>query len=764
MDKAAAIRNAQKYLAKGQLDKAITEWESVASTFPEGNTFNYLGDLYLKQGQKDKALVTYHKAAKVYMDEGFTLKALAIYKKVLNVNRNDPDALIALGELSEQKSITTDAIKYYLQAADVLSKDNKKPELMAVYNKIVRLAPSNLNLRLKIAEIFSKEGFTHEAANEYFMIGSMLLDAKKLDAAREYLMKSLEIRPSNRATLLALSRLSEEKGDLAQAENYVHIAIERTGEEPELLLRNAHILLLRGQMDGAVAEIQKVVRNNPGNIEARRELASLYEQAGQLDKAWEQHRTIIDSLVDTGATDEAIAILSSFREFDPVSNGRRLATLFRLSGQEEAAVGELTALYEMYMAEGATDEALAVMKEAFEIQPYNSELKEKITALDASSALEEEPALDASMSGMPSVELPGAAEGGLGEEVAAPARPRAGEDEKPVEVQLAEADTFLKFGLFGDARKVLEKLRISSPENVEVHVKLKDLYLETNDGEQAITECLILSTLASRRKDAAGSRAFLVEACRIDPADPRLDGRATDDIRDEARREAGPATGDMEPPAIGVPSAGEEYEDFTLDSLIEASKVEVPDEEQQRGDYNDDVFDIFNEFKKGLAKEIAIEDAETHYNLGIAYKEMGLIDDSIKEFQTSRADPDYAVQSFTMLGICFKEKGLLPLAVEAFKSALKRVAATDDTVWSIKYDLAEVHEGNNNLADALGLFTEVYGWNSKYRDVAAKVTALSASVKSGGPPPPPAGGNSKGKEEAQPQEKAKEKRSRVSYI
>ena len=159
MDKAAAIKNAQKFLAKGQIDKAIAEWEGVAANYPEGNTFNYLGDLYLKKANKEKAMETYHKAARVYMDEGFQLKALALYKKILNVNRSDAGALIALGELSEGKSITTDAIKYGETVAISVSSGQGKWYLQS------RSAATGISL-----------GWSNEPVYEWKIVGGSLSD------------------------------------------------------------------------------------------------------------------------------------------------------------------------------------------------------------------------------------------------------------------------------------------------------------------------------------------------------------------------------------------------------------------------------------------------------------------------------------------------------------------------------------------------------------------------------------------------------------
>jgi tetratricopeptide (TPR) repeat protein len=183
----------------------------------------------------------------------------------------------------------------------------------------------------------------------------------------------------------------------------------------------------------------------------------------------------------------------------------------------------------------------------------------------------------------------------------------------------------------------------------------------------------------------------------------------------------------------------------TEGEIIEAEEIAEPA-------LDSDVMDIFNEFKKELEKELEEEleeeDYETHYNLGIAYKEMGLIDDAIREFQTSRKNPKRFVPSSNMLGVCYMEKGLYPLAVDVLKDAVEKMEDRGESYWAMKYDLAKAYENDGNLKKALDLYTEVYGWNSKFRSVSDKIENLMAKVLEG----------DDGKK------KPKDRKDRVSYL
>ena len=117
---------------------------------------------------------------------------------------------------------------------------------------------------------------------------------------------------------------------------------------------------------------------------------------------------------------------------------------------------------------------------------------------------------------------------------------------------------------------------------------------------------------------------------------------------------------------------------------------------------------------------------DTHYNLGIAYREMGLVDEAIGEFQLSAKDPDHLVDSCSMLGACFLEKGFPDLAVKWYKKGLESPNIDEEGSLSLLYDLGSVHAVGGDREAAYEIFVEIYGVNSHYRDVVARLEELGA--------------------------------------
>ncbi len=143
---------------------------------------------------------------------------------------------------------------------------------------------------------------------------------------------------------------------------------------------------------------------------------------------------------------------------------------------------------------------------------------------------------------------------------------------------------------------------------------------------------------------------------------------------------------------------------------------------------------MFGELKQDLEADVANadEDPETHYNLGIAFREMGLLDEAIGELQKACQSVDRGhpfqqiMQTYTWLAQCFLEKGVPEAAVRWYERALNVNGIDGETRTALNYELASAYEAAGDKASALKHFTDVYGSNIDYRDVAERIKALKS--------------------------------------
>ena len=329
----------------------------------------------------------------------------------------------------------------------------------------------------------------------------------------------------------------------------------------------------------------------------------------------------------------------------------------------------------------------------------------------------------------------------------APAAPAA-KGGVPPEIQKAldEVDSYVSLGFVDDAREALAELSGRFPGHPALARKLGELGLE--EAEAAPPPRPAASRPAPSRpapsrpapppppepEPAFEDAASLVDEPTLDmeppfeAEPPPLEPSALDDPLSELGLDSElpePAPEPFEPPAVdegGIDLGAELGDLFGAQSAVaeEPAAAGATD----LGDAG--LADIFKEFKKGVDKQLGKEDYDTRYNLGIAYKEMGLIDEAIAEFQLAAKDESRALECSSMLGICFLEKGMPKLAIKWFERGLGAPGRSDDEYQGLRYDLATALEAAGETDRALGLYTELYGQDANFRDVANKVRELSA--------------------------------------
>jgi len=139
---------------------------------------------------------------------------------------------------------------------------------------------------------------------------------------------------------------------------------------------------------------------------------------------------------------------------------------------------------------------------------------------------------------------------------------------------------------------------------------------------------------------------------------------------------------------------------------------------------------LLAEMEEPGAAEAAKGDPETHYNLGVAFREMGLLDEAIGEFQkvvkgAGKGNfPQNFLQACSLLAICFMEKKMPAIAVKWYVRALETPGLDEEALMALQYDLGLAYEQAGDSRNALERFTEVYSQNIDFRDVADKIREL----------------------------------------
>ena len=282
------------------------------------------------------------------------------------------------------------------------------------------------------------------------------------------------------------------------------------------------------------------------------------------------------------------------------------------------------------------------------------------------------------------------------EEVAVEAPP---EDEPAIE-ECDEAMFFLEQSLYDEAREILETVLIAYPDHRRAAELMARVEAEQNGG-------------------ASAPESAPAEAAQTNGEE---EGRDAFDLAAELANELG--------------DFGDEQS-----NTGEASTGGGNDE------YQVSVEEVFAEFKKGLEKVVKPEDVDTHYDLGVAYKEMGLIDDAVGEFTIARKGclgKRKEIDCLSMIGMLQVARGEVAAAIDAYQQGLASDHAKGDVEKSLRYELAVAYEAANQAGRALGQYLKVQALDANYRQTASAVERLSAIAVPEDddmpPPKPPAGG------------------------
>lgn len=313
---------------------------------------------------------------------------------------------------------------------------------------------------------------------------------------------------------------------------------------------------------------------------------------------------------------------------------------------------------------------------------------------------------------------------------------------------------FERAGQIPDARSVADEIVRLNPSSVRHHQKrvefafrdddkagLAQAYLDLadalfRDGHPDKSKAVYQRVLEIAPTDAR-ALAALESLSALEPPAPVLERRPTTVVQPPAagRRYTGMITAIPEPPPepAAAPAAGGDEDFVSLgDWLREDEEPKstrmVVEEKEPTGDEDADFQDMLRKFKQGVAQNVEEEDHESHYDLGVAYKEMGLLDEAIAEFQKALRGAQLRVRTYEALGMCFLEKGQLPVALTILQRALAEPGAGDEQLVGVLYLLGYVSEGLKRLAEAKAYYERVFAVDIQFRDVGDRLSAVESSI------------------------------------
>jgi hypothetical protein len=157
------------------------------------------------------------------------------------------------------------------------------------------------------------------------------------------------------------------------------------------------------------------------------------------------------------------------------------------------------------------------------------------------------------------------------------------------------------------------------------------------------------------------------------------------------------------------------------DTRMRVDRADPKDQDEQR-----EFHEILEQFKRGIEENLDSEDYEAHYDLGIAFKEMGLLDEAIAEFQKALRSPDGRLRTSEALGICFYDKGQFGVSETVLRRAVDGVDAGDEAKIGLLYWLGRAAEAQGKEMDAISSYERALAVDIRFMDLSDRVHRLAA--------------------------------------
>jgi len=227
LNRTKVVQEAEKYVARGKVAAAIKEYRRLLAENPDDvTTLNRVGDLYVQNGESDEALRLFWEVAERYARDGFSTRAIAIFKKIIRTNPIRLDAYERLAELYAQERLIKEAIQQYQVLADYHQKRGDFAAAGKVLRKMVEVQPEDPALLLHLAEMLERQKLLKEAQTEYRKLAELMLRHGKPQEAQKVLSRALELVPEDLALITDIVLELKEAGHSGMAARLLARAVE----------------------------------------------------------------------------------------------------------------------------------------------------------------------------------------------------------------------------------------------------------------------------------------------------------------------------------------------------------------------------------------------------------------------------------------------------------------------------------------------------------------------------------------------------------
>jgi len=767
-EKAKVLKAAEKFLSQGKINAAIKEYRQIVDNdLDDLTTLNMLGDLYVRSGKSDEAITCFERIAEHYSTQEFNLKAIAMYKKIERLKQRDPAIAFKLANLYATQGLVVDARAQYLIVADAYSRAGDNKKALDVLHKIADLDPNNTDIRLKLAEGYLKENMRREAGGAFLQAANRLHRTGAHEKSLDAYGKALQLASDDMDALRGLVEAHIALGTADEAAEVLEKLSQDKQDDHELISLLARAWLEAEDPRGAERATSLLLLQDASNYIEFIPVARLYLKTGEADETVRVLGTVIERMLAGREEKELLELINEVLEHNPdhVPALRMLVRIQWWQRDMDALRSTLERLVESAEASGLVDDERYALTQLVRLAPDEQRY---LTRLNALGGLQENTAEDFSSAAdtfrdeVPQFEnfaitsneeneLSSVAVGSefetnqadaptFSDPAASFAELSETRDESAISFQSTGHDfQEVDFGNDSPTESAATSPGVTEVDQARLETMMRqelesvDFYITQGYSDIALDTLEMLERQFGARPEITARREKLQSASGPEPdASAVFEFGGAEELLAGKKADSAPVDAEMSFASLAI----EGGESVSPSSPLPTPAVGGSTAPPAAPGIDAGLAELFEEFR--LAEEgelVNKEDFETHFNMGIAYKEMDLLDEAIQEFQTAASlvklkdGTSRFLQSCNMLGHCFMQKGIASAAITWFKKGLETPGHSEDEYQALRYELGLAYEQLGDGDNALAFYTEVYGLDVSYRDVAEKLRKVEPNSK-----------------------------------
>jgi tetratricopeptide (TPR) repeat protein len=709
-DQARAAEN------RGQWTEAVVLYRQLLEDSPGEEVdialWNRVGDLHLRIGETERAVEAYERAVAAYTESGLFNNAIALCRKILRLVPGRGAVYLKLGQISAAAGFLADARQNFLEYAQRMKRAGNLDASFDALKEFADLSPEDTDVRKLLADQLLANGRKDQAVEQMrILMGAHIQhgDPAAAEAVREQIRA---VAPDADDTPLMRSRSAAggddftaalHDGDFSSGAGVPQVA----GLEPTALDGVAPLAGL--ESTSLVDEPPAPPRTAPS---AGAEMGLEPTNLGGMDLEADDAPADLPVLFgdDAGEDEDGGQFGGDLPLLDADDDDGGFGDLPLLIDEDDSSGGDDLPLI------GFDDEPVQQAprgarrrgpEPVFEAQQDNlDQLRAHVAAVPEDEASREELVRELRSRG-------------LGHEVP--------------DVLEAAHRALAARGMYFEAVAPMTALIGLRPDDGILLQKRVEYAFRSGRAEAQVEAYLDLGRHLARHGQEEKAAAVFKRVLELDPHN--VEGRAAAaQVAPFVRTAAPPAAAPPAAPAPPPPPAGD-YVD--LGALImddergegEPSTRFVVEEKEPSGDEDRDFAEMLSHFRQKVAENIDVEDSASHYDLGVAFMEMGLVDEAIAEFQVALRGGANPLATLELLGQCFVDKGQYAVAGRVLDRALKLPGVADGDVIGVLYLLGRVEEGTDRPESAVELYERVVSVDIRFRDTAQRIERLRAAKR-----------------------------------